>query len=226
MFKQAIAVDPKFAGGYAGAAFIHILSVDSTTKPLAPLEQIETALGYARKAVELDPTFGPAWGSLSGAYARKGLFDEAMDAIQNAIKVAPNDSLMRALYGRHLGLAGRPLKGIAQVKQAMRMSPDSLPLLFFLGLNYRGAGDYENAIEALVEHRKRLADRILPAPTTQLIAALIQAGRPREARAEVQKLLKVAPHYDSKFAAMTHVYKSPADRETFFQALRQAGLPK
>jgi hypothetical protein len=28
MFKQAIAVDPKFAGGYAGAAFIHILSVD------------------------------------------------------------------------------------------------------------------------------------------------------------------------------------------------------
>ncbi len=226
MFEQAIAIDSRFAGGYAGAAFTHILSADSTRQSDARSDNIEIALRYARKAVELDPTFGPAWGSLAEAASRKGLFDEVFDAIQNAIEAAPSDSLMRALYGRYLGLAGRPQEGIAQVKQAMHMSPDSLPMLFFLGINFRAAGDYEKAIEALVEHRTRLGGRVLPGPTTQLIAAFVQAGRMPEARAEVNKLLNVAPHYNTKIATKTHVYKNPADTKIFIDALRIAGLPE
>jgi adenylate cyclase len=227
MFEKAIEIDPGFAGGYAGGAYVHVLRYGNPSLPGAsPSNDLETALRLAEKAVTLDPTFGPAWGSLSEAYTRKGRYDDALQAIQKAMEAAPNDSLMRATYGRLLGHIGRPQEGIEQVKQAMRMSPDSLPMLYFLGANYRAAGQFDNAIKALTEHRKRLGGRIIPPPTSQLIAAYVQAGALEKARAEAQALLKVAPRFTSKVAARTHSYKSTDEMARFLGALHEAGVPE
>ena len=227
MFDKAIKTDPKFAGGYAGAAYVYVLRyTSSNVNTSASVADLDTGLRLAQEAVKLDPNFGPAWGSLAWAYVRKRRFDEALDAIRKAMNAAPNDSLMRATYGWLLGHIGRPKDGIEQVKLAMRMSPDSLPLLYFLGANYRAAGEFKKAISALEEHRKRLGGRVLPAPTSQLIAAYVQAGLVDKAHAEVQMLLKVAPKFTSEVAARTHVYKSPEEMERYLGALQKAGLPK
>lgn len=227
LFEKAIEIDPDFAGGYAGAAYVHVLKYGNPGMPGAsPSNDLETALRLAEKATKLDPTFGPGWGSLSEAYTRKGRYDDALQAIEKAMETAPNDSLMRATYGRLLGHIGRPEEGIEQVKQAMRMSPDSLPMLYFLGTNYRAAGQFDNAIKALTEHRKRLGGRIIPPPTTQLIAAYVQAGALEKARAEAQALLKIAPRFTSAVAARTHSYKSRDEMALFLGALRDAGLPE
>ncbi len=226
MFKEAIEIDPKFAGGYAGAAYVHILRYGNPSRAGAsPSDDLEAALRLAEKAVKLDPGFGPAWGSLSEAYMRKGRYDEALQAIEKAMETAPNDSLMRATYGRLLGHISRPEEGIEQVKQARRMSPDSLPMLYFLGANYRTAGQFDNAIKALIEHRKRLGGRIIPPPTSQLIAAYVQAGSLEKARAEARALRKVAPNFTSAVAARTHSYKSRDEMARFLGALREAGVP-
>ena len=226
MFEKAIKTDPKFAGGYAGAAYGHVLKYDATIGPTAVAsEELEIALRLARQAVTLDPSFGPGWGSLAEAYIRKRQFDKAFEAIQTAIKNAPADSLMRASYGKFLSYVGRPQEGVKQVMQAMRMSPDSLPLLYFLAANHRAAGDHENAIEALIEHRKRLGDRVLPEPTSQLVAAYVQHGKVDKARAEMTRLLKATPHFTTSHAARNHVYKDPEDMKRFLDALRAAGLP-
>jgi adenylate cyclase len=155
MFEKAIELDDGFAGGYAGAAYVHILKYGNPyPQNISPSKDLESAVRLAEKAVRLDPSFGPAWGSLAEAYMRKRRYDEALDAINKAMGAAPNGSLMRATYGRLLGFVGRAQEGIQHVKQAMRMSPDSLPMLYFLGGNYRAAGQYKAAIEALTEHRK------------------------------------------------------------------------
>ena len=133
---------------------------------------------------------------------------------------------MRASYGKFLGYVGRPKEGVEQVKQAMRMSPDSLPLLYFLGSNHRVAGDFDEAIAALTEHRKRLGGRVIPAPTSQLIAALAQAGRLDEARAEVAAVLKAVPHFRVELATRNHVYARPEDVKRYSDALSAAGLPR
>jgi tetratricopeptide (TPR) repeat protein len=227
LFDKAIAIDPKFAGGYAGAAYVHILRFDAIPVPFeAAKVELHTALHLAKKAVALDPAFGPGWGSLAEGYVRTREYDKAFYAIRKAIKVAPTDSLMRATYGKFLSYVGQPTKGIKQVKQAMRMSPDSLPLLFFLAANHRVAGDYDKAIEALIEHRKRLGGRILPAPTSQLIASYMQHGRVDEGRAEMKKLLKAMPHFTTKLAARNFAYKHPEEMKRFLDALRAAGLPE
>jgi hypothetical protein len=122
---------------------------------------------------------------------------------------------MRASYGRLLSYAGEPDLGANGVKAAMRMSPDSLPMLFFLGGALRAAGQFEDAIAALTEHRKRLGGRLLPAPTVQLIAAYIQAGQLDGAKRFVAELLAAYPSYTI----------AVADRHAFLDALRQAAVP-
>lgn len=226
-FNRAIELDPKFAGGYAGASYVHVLIYSEPgTADQASIKHLDTALKLARKAVELDPEFGPAWGSLAEAYFRRRDFDKALKAVQTAIRLAPSDSLMRASYGRFLGHVGRAEEGIAEVKAAMRMSPDSLPMLYFLGANYRAHKDFDLAIEALTEHRKRLGGRVLPSPTVQLIAAYVQAGMIEAARKEVVKLLNVAPDYAAGLSVRTSPYKDPEDEKLFLDALVKAGLPK
>lgn len=226
LFEKAIELDPEFAGGYTGAAYVHVLKYGTSSPGTNPSHELSAALRLAEKAVKLDPTFGPAWGSLSEAYSRKRRFDDALKAIQRAIKAAPNDSLMRATYGRLLGHIGQPQEGIEQVKQAMRMSLDSLPMLYFLGANYRAAGKFDDAIKALTEHRKRLGGRIVPSPTVQLIASYNQAGMQEKARVEAQGLMKVVPRFTLAVAARTHSYKSADAMARFLGALRQAGIPE
>lgn len=226
MFQKAIQIDPQFAGGYAGAAVVYVLLYDITPAPREQaLVKLEKATQLAEQAVDLDPEFGPGWGSLAEAYIRKAQFEKAFSAIQMAIQKAPNDSLMRASYGKFLSYAGRPAEGIEEIKQAMRMSPDSLPLLYFLAANYRVAGNFDEAIETLIEHRKRLGGRVLPAPTSQLIAAYVQAGQLDRARAEVKSLLKVAPHFNIEIASRNHVYKKQKDVKNYLDALADAGMP-
>lgn len=225
-FDRAISLDPDFAGGYAGASFTHILMFsDARQSAVIGTDHLERALALANEAVELDPTFGPAWGSLAEANFRERNYEEALEAVKKAITLSPSDSLMRARYGRYLGHIGRSEEGLAEVKAAMRMSPDSLPMLYFLGTNFRSIGDYESAISSLVEHRELLGGRVLPGPTTQLIAAYMQAGKEKKAKAEVKGLLKTAPDYTARQATRTHPYQDPEEEREFLNALIEAGLP-
>ena len=224
--ERAIDMDPKFSGGYSAAAFVHVLYFGNNRNgPAAAKADLDEALRLSRRAVKLDPSFGPGWGALSEALFRGRDFTGALDAINRAIELAPADALMLATRGRFLGHTGNPVEGAKLVKQAMRMSPDSLPMLYYLGQNYRASGALGEAIEAMTEHRARLAGRILPAPTSQLAAALQQAGRAEEARAEVQKLLKAAPYFTIEVAMRARPFQSEKDERAFADALRAAGIP-
>jgi adenylate cyclase len=226
-FDQAILIDPNFAGGYAGSAMAQVLAAEAAGGgDDIYQQQLLTALETANTAVSLDPNFGPGWGSLAEVRFRSGQFDQALDAVKTAIEKAPSDSLMRANFGRYLGYLRRGAEGQEQVKTALRMSPDSLPLLYYLAINLRAEGKYQETVETLIEHRKRLGGRILPAPTAQLVAAQVQAGRLEDARQTGQVLLKVAPWYSARRALRTHRYKYREDADQFVDLLVQAGIPR
>ncbi|MEH6547220.1 MAG: adenylate/guanylate cyclase domain-containing protein [Sneathiella sp.] len=226
LFEKTIQLDPEFAGGYSGAAFTYVLLYSETTTFSDRSDgYLDTALLYAQKAVELDPTFGPAWASLADVYLRKREFGKALKAMLKAVDKSPGDTLILARFGRLVGLLGQPERGIEIIESALQINPDSLPLLFFLGANLRANGEYEAAIEALLAHRDRLGGKILPAPSTQLIAAYELAGKQEEAVAEAKALLRTVPSYTLKNADNSHVYEDPAARRAFLDALKRAGIP-
>ena len=229
LFEKAIERDPKFAGGFAGAAYVHILRYGNPFPPgKSPSAELETALRLARKAVKLDPSFGPGWGSLSEAYMRKGLFEDALKAQKKAMELSPNDSSdarslwavvgpYRSCRGRHKACkAGDPDESLTVCRCSI-----------FWDANYRAAGQFDAAIKALVEHRKRLGGRVVAPPTSQLIAAYVQAGQLDKARAEVDWSDQgVTAFYGVAVAQRTHVYQIRGANGRYMPApcVRQ-GLP-
>lgn len=226
LFEQAIEFDSIFAGGYAGASFVQSLTAYLPQPEMPPDVHIAEALRLAEAAVALDPQFGPAYGALGEALFRARRHAEAIEAIETAVRLAPNDSLMRAHYGRLLGFVGKPEDGAEQARQALRMSPDSPPPLFFLGENQRLAGEFEAAIATLEEHRERLGGRLVVQPSLQLTAAYAQAGRIDDARALAGEIQANIPGVTVAFADRVNPYLLPEDRDAFLIALRAAGLPE
>jgi hypothetical protein len=52
-----------------------------------------------------------------------------------------------------------------------------------------------------------------------------QAGKEDAARAEADAVIRINPKFSSKYYAKTLPYKNQTDRQFFFDAMRNAGLP-
>ena len=224
-FERAMAKDPEFAGGYSGASFVQGFMAYLPAPPAAPETLIAQSLALAEKAVALDPSFGPAHGALAEALLRSKRYEAALEASRTAVRLAPNDSLMRAHLGRLLNFMGRPVEAETETRQALRMSPDSPPPLFVLGVAQRMQGKFDTAIETLREHRERLGGKIAPEPNLHLAAALAASGQTEEARRVIQTLSDAIPGITLAYAMRTQPFAAQADTGAFASALRRAGLP-
>ena len=74
---------------------------------VAQRELWEEATYRWKRATEIDPTYPAAWNNLGIAYEQKGMFDEALEAYEEALDLAPNDlniqqnyDLFREIYDR------------------------------------------------------------------------------------------------------------------------------
>lgn len=57
MFQRVVDMDPEFAGGYAGKSFSHSVTV-LFFKAEEPDAELNKGIGFALKAIEIDPEFG------------------------------------------------------------------------------------------------------------------------------------------------------------------------
>lgn len=224
-FERAMAKDPEFAGGFSGASFVQGFLAYLPAPPATPKTLIAQSLALAEKAVALDPGFGPAHGALAEALLRSRRYEAALDASRTAVRLAPNDSLMRAHLARLLNFMSRSVEAEAETRQALRMSPDSPPPLFVLGVAQRMQGKFDAAIDTLREHRERLGGKIAPEPNLHLAAALAASGQIAEARGVIQSLSDAIPGITLAYAIRTQPFQEQADADAFESALRRAGLP-
>ena len=98
-------------------------------------------------------------------------------------------------------------------------------MLYFLGANYRAAGQYQQAIDTL-KQRRRLFGRPDPNPDLNLAAAYMLSGKEAEARSVVQDILKAVPHYNVQAATRGAPYKRPEELKLYLDTIRAAGLPE
>ena len=224
LFEKAIALDPKYAGGYAGLSFTHFLKY-STRRGASPRDDIRAAILLAEKAVELDPTSHHGYRSLMFARLFNQQLAEAHAAIKKALELAPSDAITRGAYAFILQFLGDPEEGLMHAKQARRASPYDIAASYFLGANYRAAGQYAKAIQVFELRREQLG-RIDPNPELHLAAAYMEAGREADARATIEGILKVAPHYTMEAVRHQALYKRPEDVKRFLDAIRKAGMPE
>lgn len=162
------AVSPEFAAAPREPASLDELVVDLRTR-------------LAREPKDLD-----AWRLLGRAELARGRADEARDAFERAMSLAPGDAQVRVDYADALAQAqGAVLEGrpIALIREALAIDPRNPKALALAGAYEVGRNDFPAAIVLW----KRLLE-VLPADSEQAkqvagFLADLQAGRPPQVAA-------------------------------------------
>jgi TolB-like protein/Flp pilus assembly protein TadD len=247
LFSQAIQKDPKYARAYAALASAHgslTLCCDGR-----PSELLEAKLA-AQKAVDLDDELAEGHSALaSSIYLYDWNWAKAEKEFQRALELDPNSSMSHFQYGDFLGRMGRRDEAAFEKDRAAELEPyepnfvarvgsrsDEKALkqiLYAIDLNPKfwfshlmAAGIYSQRKEydkAIAENQ--LSKKLSPDQTwsdASLSRTFVNAGRPEEARAILDQLLR---REKSRFVPPYHiamVYNNLEDKEKALEYLEKA----
>lgn len=142
--------------------------------PIPSAEDIDKMIGQLEQKMQDDPENGTGWTMLGRSYMMLKRFPEAVDALDKALALTPEDpelmlSLADAIAMTNEGqMAGRPQE---LIDQALAVSPNNPKALWLAGITAREAEDHEKAIGYWQTLLPLIAD---DAGSTQEVQALIQ----------------------------------------------------
>ena len=155
-FEQVSEMDPGFAGGYAGSAYIKSFMVFFGHSQ-DPDADRELAMRLASKARNIDPVFGLTYSALAFIHLSERNFDEALAMSLQAIEIQPSDPYVTVYQGIILALGGDLVSGIYFANRALRLDPLNArtPYLNILGLLQFLSGRYDEALRNLLRNQER-----------------------------------------------------------------------
>ena len=146
MFAQVVELDPDFAGGYAGLAWMTGFAGVWAHGNRAEMGAKAEAL--ARKAIAVDDSFG--WGhtvlGLASLVQRR--HDDALAATRRGIELLPNDADAYTFHALISSLGGDTLVALEAIATAIRLNPQFIngPYLNVRAQAHFLNGDYAAAI--------------------------------------------------------------------------------
>jgi len=153
LLDEAIQIDPQFARAYAERAYHSVGELDDIDAADLPAweQRIESDI---ETALDLDSTIGYAFVAKARLHRDRGQFDDARDAFENALALAPNDTEILDRYGTFLGAMEEFAQAILLIQRAIALDPvnpelhDALgDVLFYSDDPDATAAAYRRAIE-------------------------------------------------------------------------------
>ena len=221
-YRRVIELDPEFAGGYAGLAYVLALRSWWGTSEQPEIDTRE-ALEAARLAVEKNPEFGWAQMSLSIALNVIGDHDGSTSAAQRAAELSTGDPYVLAFAGVFQAFAGDVEAGIPLVQTAIRLDPLSprTPFRNIAGVVLFHAGRYEEALEILYEN-VQLGGPDGPHMAYYRAGTLVRLGRAEEARRELEKAS--AFPYEFAMRNFLSAFRDPQEANKLLESLESVGF--
>jgi adenylate cyclase len=172
--------------------------------------------------VALKDSLSEAHRLLSWVYLYRQQNDLAITEAELTIRFDPNNAEGYVALAEIFTYEGRATEAIELLEKAMRLNPQYLPYyVFWLGVAYRVAGRYEEAIAA----QKRVLSRVdFIFAHLQLAANYQNVGREAEARTEGAEVLRINPAFSLEGWRRTMPFKDQEQAERYVEALRRAGL--
>ena len=160
---------------------------------------------------------------LSWLYCFNRQYDKGIAEGEKAVALDPSGSDSCATYAAALLFACRPEEAIPLLQKAIRLNPNADPrTLLNLGHALRMTGRFEEAVSAFKKALQRAPHHLVS--HTGLGATYSLMGREREARAEVEEILRINPKFSLDHFKKTSPYKDPSETDKIADALRKAGL--
>jgi adenylate cyclase len=220
MLEKAMAMAPAYADAYAELAGVHFERATFGWSEF-PRQDIDTAIRYAQKAIDLDEESVLAHGVLARAYAATGKYDLAMAESERALEINPSDVDVLRARAAVLLWTGRIDESIATAEIANRLNPNVGPeAALNLGIAYLLRGRYADAVRLLETVRSRFpAYPLLDLP---LAGAYAELGRMNEATQALEEGRRKNPHLDA--ASFGTRFQDPVLQQRLAASLRKAGL--
>jgi TolB-like protein/cytochrome c-type biogenesis protein CcmH/NrfG len=223
LLEKAITVDPGYGQAFSLLAACHMFSAHMGWEEMP--KALPVAERAALAAIRADSEDAWAHYALASVYLFTRRFDDSIAEFELALRLNPNFSLARGLYGVGLAYRGRWEEGFRAASEALRFSPRDP----FAGI-YCGVAAYcqfvgRNYEEAIRLSREALRHRIdFSGAHRVLTAAAGMAGRPDVAKAALQELHRAQPTISLTWLANQMPFEHPAEREHYMEGFRRAGL--
>lgn len=221
-YLRVIELDPDFAGGYAGLAYV--LAVRSWWRVSdQPAIDSQRALESARQAIELDPDLGWAQMSLGIALNTAGDHDGALTAARRAAEMAGDDPYVLAFSALIQTFEGQVDAAVPLARKALRLDPLSVrtPFRNILGVILFQAGRYQESIEVLQENLE-LGGPDGPHMAAWRAGSLAALGRTEEARRELERRAEFP--YDFDMQDFLSAFRDPNEGNKLLETLSAHGL--
>ena len=118
------------------------------------LGQLEAAIEYYQKVLELKPDYAEIYSNLGVLLKQKGNLSAAVDSLKKALKIKPD--LVEAHYnlGTILKKQSNLSAAIEAFQQALKIKPDSVDVYCSLGVTLKEQGNLSAAIDAFQQALK------------------------------------------------------------------------
>ena len=221
LLEKAVELDPTGARYFADLAMAHLNESrwgwsDSQDQSLRIAEDL------AHKGVALDDAdYWTHW-VLADVLYGKSDFSGAQAAYERAYTLNPNDADLLADFGRlhiYLGQADESIRRIEKARRLNPLYPDWY--LIAVAFAYFFTGNYQTVIDLV--HRARQPN---PGLIRLRVVAHIMLDQRDQAEAARAELMRLEPWFTIATLRKGLPFKDPAFGESFFAALRKAGLPE
>ncbi len=122
LYRQALEADPEYARAWAALSRTVNLSWRYSWEEEGD-SPLDTALAYARSAVQLDPTDARGFGELGFVHLWRKEHEASISAYQRALALNPNDADLMSDMADALVFSGRPSEAITLLERAMQLNP-------------------------------------------------------------------------------------------------------
>ena len=220
---KTIELDPNYARGHILLSWTYFYGYFSgwfEDRGLALKQGHEAAL----KSIECDKNDFLGYSALGFAELFLNNQERALNAIDDAVKLSPNNADARAMRAMILNFTGDPEQALQEASLAIRHNP-SHPDWYLIGPG-RALFILERYQEAL-PYLERLVNAGDDIPTWRavLAATYMGLGREAEARAEISKAVEFEPDLSITGILSITPFKDSQVSERYASLLSKAGLP-
>jgi adenylate cyclase len=224
LLERSIELDPAFARPYAALSTSHSVAwINPVNHEYQTRETLQRVFELAQKAIELGPNEAFGYKVLANAamFRRDGA--ACLAAWNRVFALNPNFCDWR--HGQCLVLLGQPEEGLVAIRRYMRLDPFFPPhALMVEGLAHLVERRYQLALTPFREMMARAPD--FRNGRLMLAATYAHIGETREARRQVEELLRVDPDCSLKKLSRQHYFHSAEHGLHMLEGLRKAGVPE
>ncbi len=185
---------------------------------------LKMAAEWAEEAVALDDKSGLAYIVLASAHLLNRRHDEALATCYEAVKLRTSCPAANSYLATVLHYCGRSAEAVAQLKEAIRITPVYPPwFLTLLAAAYRESGELSHSISAAQEAIRRSPDDL----DARVILCIDYSLSGRQERAEklAREILAINPVFSAAAYMEKEPYEDLATVSRLTESLLAAGLP-